>query len=208
MKWEIDDWKKDYCGVSLDEKNHITLCPINLNKKMLRNERIPSGPRGINKQYKAIRNYSHRYPETPLKVMRNRRRNAKSRKKTLLPWKSCSTNLYHFHSINFLFIEICKEVSISDCWRKLHLNYCKCFWPLDGDFSLLVIGLRRQRAEDDEGERQQSQQSPANCNTHDQSNWLVSHNDDPESKPWLISIQQVFGVVVKEVPLTFLPSNL
>lgn len=34
-------------------------------------------------------------------------------------------------------------------------------------FSFLAPGLRRQRAEDDEGKRQQSQQYPADCNTPD-----------------------------------------
>lgn len=34
-------------------------------------------------------------------------------------------------------------------------------------FSFLAPGLRGQRAEDDEGKRQQSQQYPADCNTPD-----------------------------------------
>lgn len=48
--------------------------------------------------------------------------------------------------------------------------------------SFSAAGLRGQRAEDDEGERQQSQQHSADGHSSDQSDGLGSDNKDFESK--------------------------
>lgn len=53
---------------------------------------------------------------------------------------------------------------------------------------LSVAGLRGQRAEDDEGERQQSQQHPADGRPSDQPDGLGSHDKDSESKCALTSV--------------------
>lgn len=53
---------------------------------------------------------------------------------------------------------------------------------------LSLAGLRGQRAEDDEGERQQSQQHPADGRPSDQPDGLGSDDKDAESKCTLTSV--------------------
>lgn len=56
--------------------------------------------------------------------------------------------------------------------------------------SFSAAGLRGQRAEDDEGERQQSQQHSADGHTSDQSDGLGSDDKDFESKRPLEEVEK------------------